>query len=846
MAVSGGFDARAVARLLKSAASLAYAGGSPEERLGRVLDLVCAFTGWPLGHVYLVDRDTMLLEPSAIWHDEDPDRFASFVETTRRTPLPIGGGLPGRILASVEPAWIVDVRRDPNFPRAQAAIESGLAGAFGFPVVSALGIEGVMEFFAPQPMDLDDSLLDLMAHIGRELGHALDRDRVQAALAASEARLAEAERLGHMGAWLYHVQKDQLDWSVELLELYGLDPSATPTTFAEYLSRVYPDDLESVRAAIVEAIERSGRFEHEYRLLVRPDEVRWAHSRGEVVAREDGRSRRLAGFCQDVTERKLREEAIRAGQERLAEAQRIAHIGSWSWDVATNSVTWSDELFRIYGLEPGASPATFEAYLERVHAEDRDRVRSAVERTVETREPFEHDYRIVRPDGTERWVHARGQVTDHADRAGRFAGYCHDITERRAAEAERTRLESQLHQARRLESLGQLAGGVAHDFNNLLAVMLSYTAFVDEELHSLATSTQDPRMAALRADVEQIRRAASRAAELTRQLLAFGRREVVRPKVLRLDAVVRGVEQLLRRTIGEHVELETSLAADLWPVSADAGQLEQVLVNLAVNARDAMPRGGRLAIEAANVHIGPDEAAGWQGILSGRHVRLRVSDTGHGMPREVAERAFEPFFTTKATGEGSGLGLATVHGIVAQAGGGVRIDSSPGVGTTVTALLPVTDAEESAAAPERGAGSRPEVAGEGGTVLVVENDEAMRKVTRRHLERGGYDVIDAAGGVEAIGAVEVARSRGADLRLLVTDVVMPQMLGMELAARLTAALPDLRVVYMSSHAHPLLAPEGTLAPGVVLLEKPFTEEELLSRVRQVLEGTPDEGATGKG
>ncbi|MCU1451573.1 MAG: putative multi-sensor signal transduction histidine kinase [Acidimicrobiales bacterium] len=412
-----------------------------------------------------------------------------------------------------------------------------------------------------------------------------------------------------------------------------------------------------------------------------------------------------------------------------------------------------------------------------------------------------------------------------------------DVSERLEAQAERDRLkaqadrvglESQLHQSQRLESLGQLAGGVAHDFNNLLAVILNYSYFVEEEITAAASESGGERWGTAAADLEQIRRAAERATGLTRQLLAFGRREVVRPQVLNLNAVVRDVELLLRRTIGEEVELATSLDNNLWPVLADPGQMEQVLVNLAVNARDAMPTGGTVSIETKNVDIDDTYAAQKPGLTSGPHVRLRVSDTGTGMESEVLGRAFEPFFTTKPKGEGSGLGLPTVYGIVTQAGGHALIHSQRDVGTTFTALLPAT--EELASPGEEPAPTHRPRGGE--TVLVVEDEDAMREVTRRILARNGYDVLTAAGGTEAMA---LANAREDDIDLLLTDVVMPNMLGKEVATRLVALRPGLRVLYMSGYAQPVLASKGTLDAGVNLLEKPFFEPVLLARVREVLD-----------
>ncbi|HEY2704490.1 MAG TPA: ATP-binding protein [Candidatus Dormibacteraeota bacterium] len=400
--------------------------------------------------------------------------------------------------------------------------------------------------------------------------------------------------------------------------------------------------------------------------------------------------------------------------------------------------------------------------------------------------------------------------------------------ERLRAEAERQRFESKLHQSQRLESLGQLAGGVAHDFNNILAVILIYTAMVAEEVSRATALPGGDRWEPVRADIAQIQKAAERATALTHQLLAFGRREVVRPRVMSLNQVVAGVEEMLRRTLGEHVELEVVLAPDLARIMADPGQIEQVLVNVALNARDAMAGGGRLTIDTANVSVRMgDHMAPLQ--EPGDYARLRVSDTGAGMTADVLEHAFEPFYTTKPKGEGSGLGLATVYGIVTQAEGTVRIYSEPGIGTTFSAMFPATEAI--AASPELASAAPAQTAG-GETVLVVEDEEAMREVTRRILARNGYQVITARGGEDALAIV---RAHDGRIDLLLTDVVMPQMLGKEVAERVAALLPGLRVLYMSGYAHPVLTSQGTLAEGVTLLEKPFSAPVLLAKVREALD-----------
>jgi PAS domain S-box-containing protein len=435
-----------------------------------------------------------------------------------------------------------------------------------------------------------------------------------------------------------------------------------------------------------------------------------------------------------------------------------------------------------------------------------------------------------------REVLERSEVTDDAlRREAREVLERSEVTDdasRREAREVLERKEQLKAQAQRLESLGQLAGGVAHDFNNLLAVILNYASFISEDVAALMAATgPDPggHLEAASDDLVQIKKASDRAARLTRQLLVFARRDVIRPQVLDLDTVITAIEEMLRRTLGEHVELVTSLAGDLWPVLADPGQLEQVLVNLVVNARDAMPDGGTLTIDTCNITVDADTIAGGSKAKKGRNVRLRVSDTGTGMPADVAQHVFEPFFTTKPDSSGTGLGLATVYGILAQAGGNIRIYSEPGTGTTLTITMPVT-AETAAPIAEPAPYQRTP---KGETVLVVEDEAALREVTRRILTRNGYQVIVAASGPEAL---DVARGHPGEIHLLLTDVIMPHMLGKEVAEKMRLIKPEIEVIFMSGYARPVLASQGRLDPGVALVEKPFSEADLLALAGQVLNG----------
>jgi PAS domain S-box-containing protein len=394
-----------------------------------------------------------------------------------------------------------------------------------------------------------------------------------------------------------------------------------------------------------------------------------------------------------------------------------------------------------------------------------------------------------------------------------------DITDRAESEREKA-LQAQLDQARRLESVGQLAGGIAHDFNNILGVIMNYAEFVGDELEEGSTAHED---------VDEIRRAAERAAALTRQLLIFSRREVVQPELLDLREVVAELENLLHRALGERVELETRFAEDLAAVEADPGQVEQVLVNLAVNARDAMPDGGRLLIEVENAELDEEYAYMHPDTEPGDYVRLKVSDTGTGMDKETIQRAFEPFFTTKGKGEGTGLGLATVYGIVTGAGGRIDIYSEPGMGTTIKVHLPARSAVPGASKGQ----ARERPAGKGEVILVVEDESDVRRMAERILTKGGYSVIGTGGGEEAL---DVCRKADQPIHLLLTDVIMPGMLGTELVERIKRLRPGLGVIFMSGYSHEVLAPEALAEQnGTAFIEKPFNATELLQAVRSLLD-----------
>jgi signal transduction histidine kinase/CheY-like chemotaxis protein len=424
----------------------------------------------------------------------------------------------------------------------------------------------------------------------------------------------------------------------------------------------------------------------------------------------------------------------------------------------------------------------------------------------------------------------RGLVTSYeVDFGGRpaWVSMIEDVTEKE-------KLEGRIRQAERLESLGQLAGGVAHDFNNLLAVILNVTA----SLKSQAQETIDKGGALpneTMRDVERIEKAGQSATRLTRQLLAFARREVVQRTVIDASEQIQGLAELLRRTLGSHVALQTSLAPDLWPVLMDPGHLEQVVINLSVNARDAMPKGGTLLISAKNVTVDEAYAASNPGLKPGRHVEIQIADSGTGMDKATLEHLFEPFFTTKPIGKGTGLGLATVYGIVKQVEGHVSVYSEVGHGTTITVLIPATAQALSVKAPaapvRRAAGT--------GTVLVVEDYPELRELIEETLKLHGYSVLSAPDGEAALA---LAREHAGEIDIVLSDIVMPHMLGPDLAAQMKIENPHLRVLFMSGHAQPIFAGAAALPEDAQLLQKPFMAAELLDKLSEVLASPPYSGS----
>ncbi|MBI5533869.1 MAG: PAS domain S-box protein [Deltaproteobacteria bacterium] len=530
----------------------------------------------------------------------------------------------------------------------------------------------------------------------------------------------------------------------------------------------------------------------------------------------------VGGIIRDVTERKRADETLRASEARLIHAQALSRIGNWEIDLATNTIWASAEAFRIYGVEYTSPFQTLKRAQDIPIREDRGRLDEALRALIHNGVPYDVEFRLKRADdGTQRVVHSVAHLVRDAEGSPiKVVGVMQDITERRQAEEEKARLEAQLQQAQKMESVGRLAGGVAHDFNNMLGVILGNVMIAIEQV--------DPTEP-LHGDLLEIQAAAKRSAELTRQLLAFARKQTVAPRVLDLNETVAGTLKMLQRLIGERIELHWQPDPSLWPVRVDPSQVDQILANLCVNARDAISDVGRMTIETGNCTFDDEDCSARPGFLPGQYVRLAVSDNGSGMDKETLEHLFEPFFTTKVLGKGTGLGLATVYGIVKQNNGFIDAASEPDKGTTFSIYLPRHLGRDRRAGSDQ-PGSSTRQGSE--TILVVEDEPAILKLTTRMLQRQGYTVLPASTPSEAI---RLAAERNGEIHLLLSDVVMPEMNGRDLAQQLLARYPSIKRLFMSGYTADVIAHHGVLDDGVFFIEKPFSEHALAAKVRETLD-----------
>lgn len=508
-------------------------------------------------------------------------------------------------------------------------------------------------------------------------------------------------------------------------------------------------------------------------------------------------------------------EKLRISEERYALAVQGTNDGIWDLNVVTGEAYHSPRWKSILGYEEHEVGNNFKEWESRLHPDDHQRAMEAYKAHLEGRIPvYDVEFRLRRKDGSYRWVSSRAVCLRDSDgKPYRMAGSISDITERK-------RLEQQLLQSQKMESIGLLAGGVAHEFNNLLTAISGYGQVIQENI--------PPDDELLRESARNVLKATQRAADLTRSLLAFGRKQTMKQEPVSVNAIIENICRLIRMVIGEDIEVSVNLSGENLLINADAGQVEQVLMNLATNARDAMPRGGRLRITAGGIAVEDGSVARYDLPAAGRYALVSVTDTGRGIDKESLGKIFEPFYSTKKVGEGSGLGLSTAYGIIKQHNGSIQVSSEPGTGTTFTVYLPLI---EGRAAGENAKTSAPRAACER-TVLVVEDEAIVRGFMKKILERAGYRVIVADDGADAVARFK----EHDDICLVLSDVVMPRKNGMEMLNELREINPDVKVVFISGYSADVMRDKGMLGEGTDYIPKPFRNEELLRKVRKMLDG----------
>lgn len=633
-------------------------------------------------------------------------------------------------------------------------------------------------------------------------------------LSRIEARLAEAQQLAHVGSWEWNVADNCEWWSDELYRICGYEPGSFSPTHDTFRNALPLDEREMVGDIIRRAFDDHQPFEFEHRFIRPNGTIRTLHCRGRAMTDESGHVVGMVGAAQDITDQKAAQKIVKRSERRLqtiinaepACVKLVSHDGLLlDMNRAGLDVIGAETFAHIAGR----------AVIEFVHPADRERYHE-MHVAVSNGTPQRQEFRIVGFNGVERWVDSHSVPFDVSVNAAHTPSAVLSVT---TDVTERKRLEDQLRLGHKMEAIGLLAGGVAHDFNNLLTSMGGYTELVLDTFDA-----NDPR----RGDLTEVQKAVKRAAELTRQLLAFGRRQVLQTRVLDMNALVADVHKLLRRTIPEHITLTLDLDAVLEPVRADPGQLEQVVLNLALNAADAMPEGGQLRFTTSVVDVDARFAKRRSPMTPGRYIQLLVRDTGQGMSLETQARIFEPFFTTKAQGKGTGLGLATVYGIVKQSGGFIWVTSEEGKGTTFEIYFPAVN--EAIEQPSSAAPQTPLVGGTE-TIVLAEDDGGVRRFAGQLLRRYGYTVLEARDGDEAIST---AHEHASDIHLLVTDLVMPGLSGRCLAVRLRAMRPNIRVLYSSGYSEHITQPAGA-EEALPLLPKPYPPAALLRKVREILD-----------
>ncbi|HEX3882815.1 MAG TPA: PAS domain-containing protein [Stellaceae bacterium] len=648
--------------------------------------------------------------------------------------------------------------------------------------------------------------------IGRDV---TDRAEMERRVRENASRLALAVEISEIGLASTDPGQTAAIVNAQFNEIYGLPPDTAEVRFGDWVRQIHPEDRDRVADDMKRALRLGERYRDEFRINRRDTGAEaWVITAAQAEPGPDGGPGRVLAVSRDITRRKENERRTRADAQRHALALQISEIGLAAAESPSEPARTDAQFNRIYGQPPDATHIGAGEFLRLIHPDDRDKVAADLLEVIRTGGLYRGEFRIRRAGtGEERWVRAATQNVAGADgRPGRFVGAHLDITDLRAT-------QQQLQQAQKMEAIGNLTGGMAHDFNNLLGIIIGN---LDMLRDNAPLSGDDGELLTEALD------AATRGADLIRRLLAFSRRQPLQPRQIAVNDMVSGIVGLLGRTLGENIPISLELSPDIWPVRADPAQIEASLVNLATNARDAMPGGGRLMIATANRHLDADYTACHSELAPGDYAMIEVSDTGTGIPPDVMARIFEPFFTTKEVGKGTGLGLSMVFGFVKQSGGHVNVYSEPGAGTTFRLYLPRDGQAAAETVSAAAAAPAPGAAGEGETVLVVEDNAGMRLVVRRQLVELGYQVVEADGAAAALDVLQRQK-----VALLFSDVIMPgDMNGIALAKKAIETWPAIKVILTSGFPDTHL---GNEVANIRLLSKPYRRADLAAAVREALE-----------
>jgi len=646
-------------------------------------------------------------------------------------------------------------------------------------------------------------------------------------LLETQKRFTQALEASKAGVWKWDVKTGENIWSDELWKLYGLKQGKEKASHELWRQTIHPDDRQEIIQNVVHAVKQAIPIAFEYRVFHLDGTQHWLMAKGKPLFDDNGEVAYYIGTIIDITDRKqieLEHEQLIESRAGFNAALQMRHIGWWELDLSDNVVYRSLEHERIFGYDSFRSQWTYKTFLDHIIPDDRAEVEKKFKEAVAKLADWHSECRIRRADGQIRWIWAVGGYQfDKTGKAIRMSGIIQDITDRKLQEVEREALQAQLYQAQKMQMVGQLAGGIAHDFNNMLTVILGHT--------ELALERHDSSNEDLRA----IQSAATHSAELTKHLLAFARRQSVSARIIDLNSSVEELLTILRRLIGENITLQWIPKVKDAFVKLDPSQLIQMLTNLCINARDAISDIGTITIETCTIHV--DQAkinAGHVCTIPGAYVTLTITDNGHGIEKKHLPHIFEPFFTTRDIGKGTGMGLATVYGIVKQNNGSITVESKQGKGTRIIIYLPLHQEER---LPEKSAAEEPELPCNKGMILLVEDQSDILQLCRTMLEQQGYTVLTASTPQEAI---ELAWKKRENIDLLVTDVIMPEMNGSDLFKTIEPICPRLHVLYMSGFTADYIGKHLAGDKQANFIEKPFSLRALTTIVHDILKKQPEE------